>query len=470
MVLLELGIDQKDLKRLTKSEYLSLYPRLKVMSTEIQDKRYKHYELKRKEKIELAKNERKKLLVNNITSVNFYPKKLKDHPFKSSASAKDLETFMNTHRQNIFEIKNIIDFEVNKVNNMAMNELKKENDILSEQNKMRKKLKKIEENIHLNRIREIKKEQYEKKLHKQETQKTMQFFMEEYEKKKQQEKEELLQQKIFLQKQIDDQKKHEDFKNKLEEKNYNKQHKKEIELGELDKKNYLRQQKIEQCKQIKSKEYLMKSQLRELKLSNAKIKNQQLMKDKLNKFNCKQKIIEKHRESSLQKRDNMIYQNKIRQQSQEIKNKNVRGKNEKLLEKKRIELIKKFKENEDKIERQKEINEQKIKEYNYFKSFRRLDADENIKQRQMQISYRNTIKLNNIMYKQKVAEYKQQQKIELCQQKIKLKEYMKDKKNNLINKVHQIIAQGKVRNKDDIYKQIFTKDELKLITNNNCSK
>ena len=55
MVLLELGLEEDKLYKITKKEYLDNHPELKQEKTEIQDKRYEHYEKRRQEAIDQAR-------------------------------------------------------------------------------------------------------------------------------------------------------------------------------------------------------------------------------------------------------------------------------------------------------------------------------------------------------------------------------------------------------------------------------
>ena len=60
--LLELGLEENKLYRIDKEKYLLRHPELKNASSEIQDKRYDHYEQRRQDQIELAKKRRNELI------------------------------------------------------------------------------------------------------------------------------------------------------------------------------------------------------------------------------------------------------------------------------------------------------------------------------------------------------------------------------------------------------------------------
>ena len=62
MVLLELGLEEDKLYKISKKEYLDNHPELKQEKTEIQDKRYEHYEKRRQEAIDQARQIRANIL------------------------------------------------------------------------------------------------------------------------------------------------------------------------------------------------------------------------------------------------------------------------------------------------------------------------------------------------------------------------------------------------------------------------
>ena len=65
MVLLELGLEEDKLYKITKKEYLDNHPELKQEKTEIQDKRYEHYEKRRQEAIDQARQIRTDIIAKD---------------------------------------------------------------------------------------------------------------------------------------------------------------------------------------------------------------------------------------------------------------------------------------------------------------------------------------------------------------------------------------------------------------------
>ena len=64
----------------------------------------------------------------------------------------------------------------------------------------------------------------------------------------------------------------------------------------------------------------------------------------------------------------------------------------------------------------------------------------------------------------------QRQKLEIARQKLKLQEEMKKKKEEMLEKVTKILSQGKCTNKEEIYSQIFTKEDMDIIYGKNKNK
>ena len=381
----------------------------------------------------------------------------------STAEQRDKEQFDMIRKQNLCEIKNLIDYEIKTANTRNQNEQKIKKKEQIDKEKYHQKLKEKEFKENQIRQKEKEKEENDKKMLKLQTLKTKKYFMEQLQKRKKELKEEIEQQKMNLKKQLENQKKEEEFRTKLKEKFLYKQHQLEMKQDELDKKAIIRQQKIDKSKQEISNRYSMQSQIRELRINNVKRRNQQALIDRLNKYNLKQAHIEKQRAMTQKKKEREFLENKMRVEEQEKKNNERRGRNAKLMELRRIKLIEKFRDNDIKIEKQKEINEEKIKNINYKNAQKKFDADECVKEKQMQLYYKNSLKLQNILYRQKKAEDLLFKKYLLSQKKIMLKDEMKDKKESLIKKVNNIISQGKICDRNYIYKKVFSKDDLRIL-------
>lgn len=472
---MELGIEPSQLYYMTKSEFFQSHPELNSATAEIKNRRYQHYDMKRKEKIERAIQERGKFLgksksTNNlIASHNIDKENEIFNQGVSSAELRDQEQFEMMRKQNLCEIKNLIDYEIDNANIRNINEAK----LRKQQQEDNARLKKaLEEKAKKeNRIRqmEIEKEEEERKEQKRQTQKYKEFFLIQQIKAKQDQQKELENQKLQLRRQLENQRKEEEFRNAVEERFLAKQHDLEIKQDKMDKKANQREQRIGDNKNKIRQKYLMQSQLREIKIENARDKKLQNIQERLNKYNRKQQDIFKQRKLQEEQKKKELLENRIRCEEKEKKNNETRDRNAQQLEERRLKLLERFHDNDLRIKNQKEINDRHIRDVNYLKAVKRLDADENVKEKEMQLKYKNTLKLQEIMKRQKRAEDLQRKRYLLSQKKIRMKDEMKDKKDELIHRVTSLLSKGKVCNKEDVYRQIFSKDELRILGQNRKS-
>ena len=115
-----MGIDPEKLYFVSKKEYLNNYhPDLKQACKEVQDARYDHFEKKRQDRINQAKEFRNDLIkkendsksnskTNSKENKSYYSKEA-----TSTAIQREKEKLELMKRQQIGEIRNIIDFELN---------------------------------------------------------------------------------------------------------------------------------------------------------------------------------------------------------------------------------------------------------------------------------------------------------------------------------------------------------------------
>ena len=141
MVLQELGLEEEKLYKISKKEYLDNHPELKQEKIEIQDKRYEHYEKRRQEAIDQARQIRGEIInkENNpdqgviegggtvkYSSTGFRSTKneenKKNEAQQSGMIKKELEKLELIKKQQLGEIKNLIDYEY------SLNETRKKNE------------------------------------------------------------------------------------------------------------------------------------------------------------------------------------------------------------------------------------------------------------------------------------------------------------------------------------------------------
>ena len=86
MVLEELGLEEDKLYKISKKEYLVNHPELNQEKIEIQDKRYDHYEKRRQEAIEHARQIRNEIIKKESNTEE------QNHPNKTSKYSRPSST------------------------------------------------------------------------------------------------------------------------------------------------------------------------------------------------------------------------------------------------------------------------------------------------------------------------------------------------------------------------------------------
>ncbi len=152
MVLEELGLEEDKLYKISKKEYLVNYPELNQEKVEIQDKRYDHYEKRRQEAIENARQIRNEIIkkesnteeknnqnkTSKYSSTGFNSRKNENMGEASDQAQrgmikKELEKLQLMKKQQLGEIKNLIDYEY------ALNETRKKNELKKKKKAKKKK-------------------------------------------------------------------------------------------------------------------------------------------------------------------------------------------------------------------------------------------------------------------------------------------------------------------------------------------
>ena len=227
--LLELGLIEDDLFKIDKKKYLSLNPQLKAESQDIQDRRYEHYEQRRQKAIEDAIRKREEILnsfdnytdkdrdkniftkysSNNnryfLTQNHFFnnrshsidrfgfnknknSKNNDNNKIDSTMIKKEMEKLKLIKKQQVGEIRNLIDYEY------FLNEVKKRNEQKEIENQIKeeriKKEKLRQQKLKEERMKQKEEERIEKK--RREEEEMNRKYQEQEEKRIQNEKKEKL--------------------------------------------------------------------------------------------------------------------------------------------------------------------------------------------------------------------------------------------------------------------------------------
>ena len=170
----QLGILEEKLKKLSKEKYIEMHPELKNCSQEIKDLRFEHYNKRREEKIEKAKKLRKEILEdekknnNNNNDDNNNNEENSKKKYKSSAIQKEMEKLEAMKKQQLGEIKNMIDYyykneEIKKKNDEKMKlQEEKEEKIRLERERIKKEKEELEKKRQEEKIEKLKEEEKKK--------------------------------------------------------------------------------------------------------------------------------------------------------------------------------------------------------------------------------------------------------------------------------------------------------------------
>ena len=130
-----MGIDEDKLYKISKKEYLDKHPELRPEKQEFQDKIYEHYEKKRQEAIDKARKKRAEIIKKEEEGESSGGSGTKDSSGNKSTKnnekndaqqsgmiKKELEKLELIKKQQLGEIKNLIDYEY------SLNETRKKNE------------------------------------------------------------------------------------------------------------------------------------------------------------------------------------------------------------------------------------------------------------------------------------------------------------------------------------------------------
>ena len=455
--LLNLGIDLKSLYFQSKEQFLSNNPHLKNETPEVKNRHYRHFEEKRKEKIQQAINKRQELISSSPQTS--FPKSLSSDKF----SYRDADQLNTIKKQNLCEIKNLIDFEINLSKKRFINERKisiqqeRENKRNSDKEKERQDKAKEEKELEQKRNEQMKQDQIKQ------TKEYKQYFLNQMKEFKLEEEKILQQQKLNIKKQMEAAEKDKAFRDKLDKNYQNLQKALETKQKMMDMKNEERKRKMEHRKFITSQRLHEEQLERERKSNNAKIKKEEIIKSKYDKYLQKQENIQQiQKEHQRRKEIEMKEQQKMRKE-QEMKNEETRNRNNERLEQRKQNLINRFKLSNEKIENQKRINLQNLNNKLLENQIRTIDKNEKIKQTEDQLKYKNFLKLKEIENKQKRAEDMIRRKEEMALKKMRLQEEMKIRKDGMLRQVGRLIGSGKYKEREDIYNKIFSREDMHIL-------
>ena len=245
---------------------------------------------------------------------------------------------------------------------------------------------------------------------------------------------------------------------------YQKKHNLAInEYLDILKKDIKRSQKLNLIKDNFDHQNKIKNEKRELYLINFKKKKKDIEKNNRQKFEKRQKHISKFYEEQKELKYNLIKSQQKERNEKVEKNIFLKQLNDEMQKERRDRLLEQFEINEEKVERRKNIKEKMNEDLKFNNYMKRDKISSNYIEEKNILTYKNMLKLNNMKNKDKDI----QEKIKRRQLSAKLKmerdNILKVKKQQMINHVNKILDERKEHNIEDIYKRIFTDEEMKIL-------
>ena len=270
-------------------------------------------------------------------------------------------------------------------------------------------------------------------------------------------------QKVFLQKQLEDQKKEQEFRDKLEEKYQHHMDELIRNQHKIDKKNNERIKKIEKRRMNQKKEMIKQQIKRDKNFQKAQLIKDEIINEKFNKYYEHQENIFKLRQEQKMKKENEIREMQLKRAEKERKNLEMKNKNEQMMEAKRQLLINELKQNDEKVEKYKQLSMKHFMNKLMKKREKHMEKEEKIEENQLKLQFQKYLKLKGIEDKHKKAENLIKLRDELAYNKLKLEDQIKTKKANLLAKANKLLASRPYVNKEEIYKQVFSKDDMDIL-------
>ena len=144
--------------------------------------------------------------------------------------------------------------------------------------------------------------------------------------------------------------------------------------------------------------------------------------------------------------------------------------NEKIIEKNRIELINKINSNQEKILKQKEKNIRGTQERFIEQAMRQEDIEDNLRMKERAKEFVRMKKLEEMEEKRKRAENVKIQKMRIFEERRKMNRSLEKDKENLLIKFNAIMSQRGFKSKDEVMKQLFDGDDGYDYRSNNNTK
>ena len=378
--------------------------------------------------------------------------------------SKENERFYLIQKQNLSEVKNLIDLTVKLYNKARHNNyddyIKRE----EEKNKIKFENQKKRDKEYYNR------EMMDKEINLMDKKNKEKQFRIIYlnQRKIDEEKEQKIidEQNDLMRKQREWEIKNFEHMNKVEN-IYQKKHNLVIdEYFDILKKDIKRKKKFNIIKDNFDFKNKIENERRDLYLANFKNKKKEMEKDMRNKYQKRHKHISEFVKEQKDIKNNLIKSQQKERDEQVEKNIFLKQINEDMKKERRDRLLEQFEINEEKVERRKNLNVKKNEDMK-FNNYMKHDAiSANYLEQKNILIYNNLLKMNKMNNKNKEIEEKIKRRQLSAKLKMEKDNVLKVKREQMIDHVNKILDERKEHKIEDVYKRIFTNEEMKLLGEN----
>ena len=374
---------------------------------------------------------------------------------------KENERFYLIQKQNLAEVKNLIDQSVKLYNSARYNlygdYIKQEEN----KNKLKNKYIKKRDNEYYDKDA-INKELdlYDKKKKEKEFRK---IYL--YERKKDEEKEQrrIENQNILFKKQKEWEMQNYEHLNKVANINQKKHNWALKEYFNILKKDIKRNKRFDEIKQNLEIKNNIENRKRDLYLINFKNRNKDIEKHMREKYTKKHDHIHQFAEEQKELKNNIIQSQKKEREEKAERNIFMKQMNENLKKERRERLLEQFEINEEKVQKRKKIKEKLIEDVKFNNYVRQDNTTANYIEQKNILIYKNLLKMDDMRRKNRQIEEKIKERQLSAKVRMERENLLKLKKEQMINDVNKILDEKKEHNVQDIYKRIFTNEEMNLL-------
>ena len=485
-----MGIDENRLYFNDKIDFINNNPHIKSQSKRFQGRCFFNKEINRNKLIKKSQSERNIIMMNeknnfnhpytpNI-SANFYHKNNESRQYYSNYIDKNKsitdywklrydvdkenERFYLIQKQNLSEVKNLIDLTVKLYNKARHNNyddyIKRE----EEKNKAKCEYQKKRDKEYLNKEKTDKeRDLIDKQIQEKEFRKE---YLNQRKIDEKKEKEIIDEQNKLMKKQKDWEL--QNFEHMTKVANiYQQKHNNVInEYFDILKKDRKRNKRFEIIKEDFDYKNRIENQKREVYLVNFKKKKKDIENDMIKKYEKRHKHISAFAEEQKEIKNNII-KNRRKELDEKIeKNFFLKQLYEEMKNERRDRLLEQFEINEEKVEKRKNLKEKKNEEVK-FNNYMKHDAiSANYLEQKNILNYKNMIKMKNMKNKNLEIEEKKKRRQMSAKLKMDRDNVLKYKKQQMIKDVNKILDERKEHNIEDVYKRIFTNEEINLLKEN----